>query len=132
MSACVCGPPYADVMFVFAVGRDWRWKMDDPLTIVHGAIDNHVRMINEYKGVPGVQAARLQEGFQVMLVGGGTAALCLCLPCVALHVLCCTVLYCTVLRCPVVRCPSVMLHCACCLLCCVFALWVQILCNAEC
>ena len=41
--------------------------MDDPLTIVHGAIDNHVKMINEYKGVPGVQAARLQEGYQVML-----------------------------------------------------------------
>jgi tRNA wybutosine-synthesizing protein 1 len=40
--------------------------MDDPLTIVHGAIDNHVKMINEYKGVPGVQAARLQEGYQVM------------------------------------------------------------------
>ena len=41
--------------------------MDDPLTIVHGALDNHVRMINEYKGVPGVQAARLQEGYQVRL-----------------------------------------------------------------
>ncbi len=40
--------------------------MDDPLTIVHGAIDNHVKMINEYKGVPGVQAARLQEGYQVI------------------------------------------------------------------
>lgn len=48
-----------------SVGRDWRWKMDDPLTIVSGAIDNHVKMINEYKGVPGVQPARLQEGFQV-------------------------------------------------------------------
>lgn len=41
--------------------------MDDPLTIVHGAIDNHVKMINEYKGVPGVQAGRLQEGYQVSL-----------------------------------------------------------------
>ena len=39
--------------------------MDDPLTIVCGAIDNHVKMINEYKGVPGVQAGRLQEGYQV-------------------------------------------------------------------
>ncbi|KAL3153770.1 hypothetical protein ABBQ32_013358 [Trebouxia sp. C0010 RCD-2024] len=47
------------------VGREWRWKMDDPLTIVCGAIDNHVKMINEYKGVPGVQAGRLQEGYQV-------------------------------------------------------------------
>ena len=42
--------------------------MDDPLTIVTGAIDNHVRMINEYKGVPGVQPARLQEGFQVCFI----------------------------------------------------------------
>ena len=40
--------------------------MDDPLTIVHGAIDNHVKMINEYKGVPGVQAGRLQEGYKVL------------------------------------------------------------------
>ena len=40
--------------------------MDDPLTIVCGAIDNHVKMINEYKGVPGVQAGRLQEGYQVL------------------------------------------------------------------
>ena len=40
--------------------------MDDPLTIVCGAIDNHVKMINEYKGVPGVQASRLQEGYQVL------------------------------------------------------------------
>ena len=40
--------------------------MDDPLTIVSGAVDNHVKMINEYKGVPGVQPARLQEGFQVI------------------------------------------------------------------
>lgn len=39
--------------------------MDDPLTIVTGAIDNHVKMINEYKGVPGVQPKRLQEGYQV-------------------------------------------------------------------
>ena len=40
--------------------------MDDPLSIVGGAIDNHVKMINEYKGVPGVQAGRLQEGYQVL------------------------------------------------------------------
>ena len=40
--------------------------MDDPLTIVHGAIDNHVKMINEYKGVPGVQAGRLQVGYKVL------------------------------------------------------------------
>lgn len=61
-------PPWFLLLFaVCTVGRDWRWKMDDPLTIVHGAIDNHVKMINEYKGVPGVQAARLQEGYQVRL-----------------------------------------------------------------
>ena len=40
--------------------------MDDPLSIVSGAVDNHIKMINEYKGVPGVQPARLQEGYQVL------------------------------------------------------------------
>ena len=60
--------PQADsnLCLLAAVGREWRWKMDDPLTIVCGAIDNHVKMINEYKGVPGVQAGRLQEGYQVL------------------------------------------------------------------
>lgn len=46
--------------------------MDDALAIVSGAIDNHVKMINEYKGVPGVQPARLQEGYQVVIRANAT------------------------------------------------------------
>ena len=49
-----------------AVGREWRWQMDDPESIVEGALGHHVRMINEFKGVPGVMPERLAEGMQVM------------------------------------------------------------------
>ncbi|EPS70329.1 hypothetical protein M569_04433, partial [Genlisea aurea] len=35
------------------VGKSWQWKMDEPLVIVNTAIDLHVKMINEMKGVPG-------------------------------------------------------------------------------
>ncbi|BDA41096.1 S-adenosyl-L-methionine-dependent tRNA 4-demethylwyosine synthase [Coccomyxa sp. Obi] len=47
------------------VGREWRWKMDAPEEIVEGALSHHVRMINEFKGVPGVKPDRLAEGMQV-------------------------------------------------------------------
>lgn len=40
--------------------------MDGPLEIVQGALDAHVRMINEFKGVPGVKPDRLSEGMQVL------------------------------------------------------------------
>lgn len=49
----------------YAVGREWRWKMDAPGEIVEGALSHHVRMINEFKGVPGVKPDRLAEGLQV-------------------------------------------------------------------
>ena len=39
--------------------------MDDPQSIVEGALGHHVRMINEFKGVPGVKPDRLAEGMQV-------------------------------------------------------------------
>lgn len=52
------------------VGRGWSgWKMDDPLTIVNGAVQQHVAMINEFKGAPGVLPARVAEGFEVRGVG---------------------------------------------------------------
>lgn len=35
------------------VGKSWRWKMDDPLEIVNGAIEQHTKMIKQMKGVPG-------------------------------------------------------------------------------
>ncbi|XP_071946298.1 S-adenosyl-L-methionine-dependent tRNA 4-demethylwyosine synthase TYW1-like isoform X2 [Antedon mediterranea] len=44
------------------VGTEWRWKMDDPETVVKGALQNHYKMINEFKGVPGVIPERLAEG----------------------------------------------------------------------
>lgn len=56
------------------VGRGWSgWKMDDPLTIVDGAVKQHVAMINEYKGAPGVLPARLAEGYKVRDWVGGAA-----------------------------------------------------------
>lgn len=36
------------------VGKNWRWKMDDPLEIVNSAIDQHKKMIRQMKGVPGI------------------------------------------------------------------------------
>ncbi|XP_020598780.1 S-adenosyl-L-methionine-dependent tRNA 4-demethylwyosine synthase [Phalaenopsis equestris] len=44
------------------VGKDWRWKLDDPLVIVDAAIDLHVKMIKQMKGVPGVKEQHLLEG----------------------------------------------------------------------
>ncbi|XP_057871082.2 S-adenosyl-L-methionine-dependent tRNA 4-demethylwyosine synthase [Cryptomeria japonica] len=44
------------------VGKSWRWKLDDPLKIVEGAIDQHTKMIKQMKGVPGVTQERLTEG----------------------------------------------------------------------
>ena len=32
------------------VGTEWRWKMDDPLTIFDGALQNHINLIREFKG----------------------------------------------------------------------------------
>lgn len=44
------------------VGTSWQWKTDDAQTVVRGAIDNHYKMINIFKGVPGVLPNRLAEG----------------------------------------------------------------------
>lgn len=41
--------------------------MDGPEEIVEGALSHHVRMINEFKGVPGVKPDRLAEGMQVII-----------------------------------------------------------------
>lgn len=46
------------------VGTEWRWKMDDPDTIFQGALDNHVGLIKQFKGVPGVKAERFAEGLE--------------------------------------------------------------------
>lgn len=47
------------------VGTDWRWKEDDPKYIVDEAVRLHVNMINQMKGVPGVQPSRLEEAYTV-------------------------------------------------------------------
>ncbi|KAI2804471.1 S-adenosyl-L-methionine-dependent tRNA 4-demethylwyosine synthase [Blomia tropicalis] len=43
------------------VGTEWKWNMDNPELIIDGALKSHYAMINEFKGVPGVQPDRLKE-----------------------------------------------------------------------
>lgn len=47
------------------VGKEWRWKTDDPHFIVDEAIKLHVQMIKETKGIPGVQLDRWKEAHTV-------------------------------------------------------------------
>ncbi|CAH3108575.1 unnamed protein product [Porites lobata] len=47
------------------VGTEWKWKMDDPDTIVNGAMDNHRNMIKQFRGVPGVKPERFEEGMKI-------------------------------------------------------------------
>ncbi|XP_022329631.2 S-adenosyl-L-methionine-dependent tRNA 4-demethylwyosine synthase TYW1-like [Crassostrea virginica] len=44
------------------VGTEWRWKMDDAEFVFNGALQNHVSLIKQFKGVPGVQPERFLEG----------------------------------------------------------------------
>jgi len=46
------------------VGTEWRWKMESPEFILKGALENHYKMINEFKGVPGVLPDKLEEGMK--------------------------------------------------------------------
>lgn len=43
------------------VGTEWRWKMDEPQMIVDNAIQSHVKMVKEFKGVDGVVPERFEE-----------------------------------------------------------------------
>lgn len=47
------------------VGKEWRWKTDDPDFIVSRAVETHVKMIKEAKGIPGVRMDRWQEALTV-------------------------------------------------------------------
>lgn len=47
------------------VGKEWRWKTDDPKFIVKEAVKEHVRMIKEAKGIPGVRQDRWKEAHTV-------------------------------------------------------------------
>eukprot|EP00405_Crypthecodinium_cohnii_P012756 CAMPEP_0206431186 /NCGR_PEP_ID=MMETSP0324_2-20121206/7225_1 /ASSEMBLY_ACC=CAM_ASM_000836 /TAXON_ID=2866 /ORGANISM="Crypthecodinium cohnii, Strain Seligo" /LENGTH=668 /DNA_ID=CAMNT_0053897087 /DNA_START=63 /DNA_END=2069 /DNA_ORIENTATION=+ len=42
-------------------GTEWRWKMDDPVDIVTQGVEQHQKMINEARGIPGVKPERLQQ-----------------------------------------------------------------------
>lgn len=44
------------------VGTEWKWKMDQPEEILTEALNQHYKMIYEFKGVPGVLPERLEEG----------------------------------------------------------------------
>ena len=44
--------------------------MDDAEMILNGALENHYKMINEFKGVPGVLPEKLAEGMQVGALDG--------------------------------------------------------------
>lgn len=46
------------------VGTEWRWKMESAEFILKGALESHYKMINEFKGVPGVLPDKLEEGMQ--------------------------------------------------------------------
>eukprot|EP00092_Neocalanus_flemingeri_P005712 GFUD01006152.1.p1 GENE.GFUD01006152.1~~GFUD01006152.1.p1 ORF type:complete len:735 (-),score=197.38 GFUD01006152.1:138-2342(-) len=46
------------------VGTEWRWKMESAEFILAGALGAHYKMINEFKGVPGVLADKLEEGMR--------------------------------------------------------------------
>uniref|UniRef100_T1J2J5 S-adenosyl-L-methionine-dependent tRNA 4-demethylwyosine synthase TYW1 n=1 Tax=Strigamia maritima TaxID=126957 RepID=T1J2J5_STRMM len=47
------------------VGTEWKWKMDQPETILDRAMQAHYKMINEFKGVPGVKDYRIAEGMKI-------------------------------------------------------------------
>lgn len=43
------------------VGTKWRWKVDEAKLVFDGAVRNHLQMIRQMKGVPGVKADRFAE-----------------------------------------------------------------------
>uniref|UniRef100_A0A7S1KRP4 tRNA 4-demethylwyosine synthase (AdoMet-dependent) n=1 Tax=Percolomonas cosmopolitus TaxID=63605 RepID=A0A7S1KRP4_9EUKA len=45
------------------VARSWKWKVDEPEFLIQNAVENHVKMINSMRGVPGVQKERFEEAF---------------------------------------------------------------------
>uniref|UniRef100_A0A8C2Z9I5 S-adenosyl-L-methionine-dependent tRNA 4-demethylwyosine synthase TYW1 n=1 Tax=Cyclopterus lumpus TaxID=8103 RepID=A0A8C2Z9I5_CYCLU len=47
------------------VGTEWRWKMDPAEKILHEAMEKHQGMIRQFRGVPGVQPERYEEGLAV-------------------------------------------------------------------
>lgn len=46
------------------VGKEWKWEMDEPDVIVKQAVESHVKMVREFRGVPGVKPERFKEGLK--------------------------------------------------------------------
>ncbi|KAK6638049.1 hypothetical protein RUM44_008474 [Polyplax serrata] len=46
------------------VGTEWKWNMDTAEYVLNGVLENHYKMINQFKGVPGVSPDRLKEGME--------------------------------------------------------------------
>ena len=36
------------------VGTEWRWQMDDAELVLKGALEGHVNMIKQFKGITGI------------------------------------------------------------------------------
>ncbi|KAI4148775.1 MAG: hypothetical protein LQ340_004937, partial [Diploschistes diacapsis] len=47
------------------VGTTWRWQVDPPDLIFHGAKEQHLKKIKMMRGVPGVRAERFQEAQRI-------------------------------------------------------------------
>ena len=47
------------------VAKEWKWKTDDPNMIVEQAVQKHVQMIKETRGIPGVRMDRWKEAHTV-------------------------------------------------------------------
>lgn len=47
------------------VGTEWRWKTDPAEKILQDALEKHQGMIRQFRGVPGVQPERYEEGLAV-------------------------------------------------------------------
>lgn len=43
------------------VGKEWKWQVDEPEFLVEEATKNHLAMIKQMKGVPGVTKERLED-----------------------------------------------------------------------
>ena len=44
--------------------KEWKWDVDDPKEVVEGLLDNHIKLINNSSGMPGVTPDRLAEARQ--------------------------------------------------------------------
>ena len=46
-------------------GTEWKWKMDKAETVIEGLIEQHYKMIKQFRGVPGVTPQTMAEGMRL-------------------------------------------------------------------